>query len=70
MSVTADNDWIGPARNQTWNISAEDWLAEYSATKNITNCSIRTQPHFLQLEFYEWSVEKGSVFMQKGPLFR
>ena len=38
--VTADDDWLGPAWNQTWNVAANDWFAEDNATKNVADCAV------------------------------
>lgn len=50
MRVSANDDALGPARHQARDGLAEDGLTEHSASKDVTNGTIRTQPHLLQLE--------------------
>ena len=49
--MTADDDRLCPARNETRHVAANDRLAENHATENIADCSIRGFPHLLELEF-------------------
>lgn len=51
-SMTANDDRVGPARHQTWDILAQDRLTENGSAENVTNGSIRRKPHLLQLEFF------------------
>lgn len=49
--VSTNNYWLGPSRDKSWNIFNDDWLTEHGPVKFVTDCSIRTFPHLLQLEF-------------------
>ena len=50
VSVTADDDRLGPAWNQAWNVRNNDWLAEHNTVENVSNGSVRRLPHLLQTE--------------------
>ena len=52
MCVTANNNWLGPARNKAWNVAANNWLAEYNATQDVADGAVWRLPHFLQFEFF------------------
>ncbi len=51
--MTADDDRSGPARHKARNVLADDWLAEYCTSEDVPDCTVRAQPHLLQLEFYQ-----------------
>lgn len=51
MSMSANSDWLSPTRDKTRNGLADDGFSEDCATKDVSDGTIRTQPHFLQLEF-------------------
>jgi hypothetical protein len=46
-SVSSDDDWLGPARDQSWNVIDDDWFSEHSAVKLISDGSVWTLPHLL-----------------------
>ncbi len=50
ISVTADDDWLGPARHQARNIGDHDRLAEDDAAKDVTDRAVRRTPHLLEAE--------------------
>jgi hypothetical protein len=37
--------------NKTRDVTTNDWFTKHSPTQNVTNSTIRTEPHFLQIEF-------------------
>ncbi|MNN18816.1 hypothetical protein D3C81_1320350 [compost metagenome] len=49
--VTADDDGLGPARNQTRHVLADDRLAENDAAQDVADGAVRRLPHLLQAEF-------------------
>lgn len=53
VRMTTDHNRIGPARHQTRNVRAENWLAKNGATEDVTDGAVRRQPHLLQLELLD-----------------
>lgn len=51
--VSADDDRLSPARNESWNIADDDWLAEHSSIQDVSNGSIWRFPHLLQAELLD-----------------
>jgi len=51
VSVTANDDWFGPAGDKTGNILADDWLPENGASEDVSDRAIGRLPHLLQFEF-------------------
>jgi hypothetical protein len=49
--VPADDDWIGPARDQSGHIVDHDRFAEHDTAEDVTDRAIRRTPHFLEAEF-------------------
>lgn len=49
IGVSPNNHCVRPAWNQSRYVFTYDWLPENGSVQNITNCTIRTTPHFLQL---------------------
>ena len=48
--VTADDDGLGPARNQTGHVLADDRLTEDHAAQDVADGAVRRLPHLLQAE--------------------
>lgn len=48
--VTADDNGLGPAGNETRDGLAEDRLAENGTAQDVTDGAVRAWPHLLQLE--------------------
>uniref|UniRef100_A0A0N5A0Y6 NAD-specific glutamate dehydrogenase n=1 Tax=Parastrongyloides trichosuri TaxID=131310 RepID=A0A0N5A0Y6_PARTI len=57
--VTADDDWLGPARNQTRDVLADDWFAEDYAAEDVADGAVRRLPHLLQAEFGDARLVRG-----------
>lgn len=53
VGVPANGDGLGPARDEAWDVSADDGLPEDSPPEDVPDGSIGTLPHLLQLELYE-----------------
>ena len=51
-SVTADDDRLVPAGNQSRDVRDDDRLAEDNATKDVADGAVRTAPHLLEAEFF------------------
>jgi hypothetical protein len=54
--VSADDNRASPARNQSGDVLADNGLSEDSTTQNITDSTVRAQPHLLQVEFFDTSL--------------
>ncbi|MCY1300304.1 hypothetical protein D9M70_498650 [compost metagenome] len=62
--MTADDDRLGPARNQARNVLADDRLAEDDAAEDVADRAVRRLPHLLQLEF----LDAGFIRRDRGAL--
>ena len=51
ISVSTNDDWLGPPWHKSWNVRDDNWLSENSSIKNVSNGSIWGFPHLLQVEF-------------------
>src|SRR6202042_892553 len=58
-SVAADDDRLGPARDQTRHVLADDRLAEDDAAQDIADRAVRAPPHFLQMELFDPRFVRG-----------
>jgi len=45
--MSANDDWMSPAGNQTRNLFAENWFPEDCATEDVSDGTVGTQPHLL-----------------------
>ena len=52
MGVTPNNNGFHPTGNQSRNIGTHDGFTENSSTQDISDGSVWTPPHFLQVELY------------------
>lgn len=59
-SMTSDYDWFFPAWDKSRNILDDNRLTENSTIKNISDSTIRTFPHFLQLELLNSSLIRSN----------
>ena len=53
VSVTTDDNRLGPAWNQTRNVGNDDRFAEDNAVQDVTDGAVRAFPHLLQLELFD-----------------
>lgn len=51
--MSSYNDRLFPTRNDFWYGSTNYWFSKYSSTEYISDGTIRTGPHFFQIEFCE-----------------
>jgi hypothetical protein len=51
ISVSANNDGRSPAWDKTRDVADNDWLAEHSAIKNVSDSAIGGLPHLFEVEF-------------------
>ena len=58
-SMAANDDRLGPARNEPRDILDDDWFAEHSATKDVSDGTIGGLPHKLEVEFLHTSLISG-----------
>jgi hypothetical protein len=49
--VTPDDDSLWPPRHQPRDCLADYWLSEHCAAQDVSYGAVRTEPHFLELEF-------------------
>jgi hypothetical protein len=40
ISVSANNDWLGPAWNNSWNVLDDDWLSEDGTVEDVSNGTV------------------------------
>ncbi len=58
-SVPADDDRLGPPRNQSRHIRNHDRFAKDCAAQDVPDCPIGRQPHLLQVEFLDTGLVGG-----------
>src|SRR3546814_13346664 len=51
--VTADDDRVGPARNETRDVVDHDRLAEDDTAQDVADCAVGGAPHLLETEFLD-----------------
>jgi hypothetical protein len=51
ISMSSDNNWLGPPWNQSWDVRNNDWLSEHGSIKNVSNSTVRTFPHLFEVKF-------------------
>ena len=51
--MTADDDRVRPARDQTGDVLDDDRLAEHHATQDVADRAVRRLPHLLEAEFLD-----------------
>ena len=66
MGVPANGDGLGPARDEAWDVFADDGLPEDSPPQDVPDSSIGTFPHLLQLELCE---DRDKVVPLQPPPF-
>ena len=49
--MAADDDGLGPGRDQTRNVRADDRFSEDRSAQDVTNRSVWRLPHLFQVEF-------------------
>lgn len=52
VSVSTNDDWVGPAWNKSWDVFNDDGFSENSSIKDISDCSVGRFPHLLKLELF------------------
>ena len=50
--MSANNDGLGPARNESWDVFNDDRFSEDSSVKNVSDGSIGAFPHFFKIELF------------------
>ena len=51
--MSANNDGLGPARNESWDVFNDDRFSEDSSVKNVSDGSIGTFPHLLEFKLFD-----------------
>ena len=51
--MTADDDRLGPARDQARHVRDHDRLAEHDAAQDVADRAVRRLPHFLEVELLD-----------------
>ena len=54
--MSTNNDWGSPSWDASWNVGNHNWLSKYCSIKDVSNGSIWTSPHLLQIEFLNSSL--------------
>ena len=57
--VTADDDRLGPARNQARHVLDDDRCAEDGAAQDVSDGAVRRQPHLLEVELLDAGLVGG-----------
>lgn len=52
-SVPSNNDWFFPSRNESWNVINDDGFSEDSTVEDVSNGTVGTFPHMLEVEFLD-----------------
>ena len=67
--MTTDDDGPGPARDQPGDILTNYWLAKHRAIQYVSDSPVRTQPHFLQIEFFHSEIYGKLLQIYKSFLY-
>ena len=59
IGVAADDDRLGPARNQARHVLADDRLAEDDAAEDVADGAVRRLPHLLEAELLHPGLVRG-----------
>ena len=59
VGVAADHDRLGPARDETRHVLADDWLAKDDPAQDVADGAVRASPHFLEMEFFDPRLVRG-----------
>ena len=57
--VSANDDWLLPPWNQSWDIFDDNGLSEDSAVEDISDSSVGALPHLLEFEFLDSGLVGG-----------
>jgi len=57
--VAANDDRLGPTRNQARHVPADDRFAEHHAAEDVADGAVRRFPHFLQVKFLHPCLVRG-----------
>ena len=60
MSVSTNDDGVGPSWNKSWNVLNNDGFSENSSVKDISYSSVGWFPHLLELEFFNSFLIRGN----------
>jgi hypothetical protein len=52
VSVSTDDDGLGPAWDKSWNVRDDDWFPEDGTIQDVSNGSIWGLPHFAQPKLF------------------
>ena len=59
MGVSANNDWLFPARDESGDVADDNGFSEDGAIEDVSDGSIGTLPHFLELELLNSGLIRG-----------
>lgn len=51
--MSADDDWLGPVLDKSWNVLDNDGFSEDGSVKIVSNGSIGRFPHLFEFEFFD-----------------
>ena len=67
--MSANDNGLGPAWNQSRYFLTDDWFPEYSAAKYIPYGAIGAEPHLLQLKLWKGKVNPKTLMSLKSFAF-
>lgn len=69
--MSSNNNGLAPVFNKSWDIFNQDWFSEDCTIKVVSDGTIGTLPHLLQLEFLDSSLIRsdGSTLDSNLALF-
>jgi hypothetical protein len=59
-SVSANNDGLSPARDESWDVFNDNRFTEDGTVENVSNSSVRGPPHLLQFELLNTTLIRGN----------
>ena len=67
-SVSSNDDWRGPSWNASWDVRDDNWLSEDSSIEDVSDGSVWTSPHLLQIELLDSCLVWGDGGALDGDL--
>ena len=67
-SVPSNDNWLSPAWHAAGNVRDNNGLSKDGSIKNVSNCSIGTPPHLLEVELFDTALVGGDSGALNGNL--
>ena len=68
VSVSSDDDRLCPGVDETGHVLDNDWLSEDSSSEDVSDSSVGTFPHLLQLKLFYSSLIGGDCGTLDGHI--